>query len=222
MSRVLVVAPHPDDETLGCGGTLLRHGAEGDQVHWLIVTAMTTEAGFSAERIAGRQKEIEAVAAHYHFSGVHELGLSTTRLDSIPKAEIVGRAAEVFHSVEPGIVYLPFRGDAHDDHSVAFDACVSCTKWFRQPSVKRIRAYETLSETEFGLSPETSSFRPNLFVNITDYLDGKIMAMGLYAGEMEKFPFPRSEEAIRALAMFRGSSAGFRAAEAFITIKEIL
>lgn len=222
MDIVLVVAPHPDDETLGCGGTLLRHRAEGDVVHWLIVTAMDETSPEWRNRIQAREREIEAVARHYGVSTVHRLGFPAARLDSLPRADVVGKIGAVVRTVAPNVLYLPFPGDAHSDHAVTFDACAACTKWFRHPSVRRVCAYETLSETEFGLSPVADAFRPNRFVDVTVHLNGKIEAMRLYAEESGVFPFPRSEEAIRALAALRGSTVGCAAAEAFMTLKEVV
>ena len=220
MSRVLVVAPHPDDETLGCGGALLRHRAEGDSVHWLIVTAMREELGYGPERIAARDKEIDAVAKHYGFAGVHRLGLPTTRLDTLPLAEVIEAIAAVLKEVAPETLYVPFGGDAHSDHRVAFDACISGSKWFRAPALTEVLAYETLSETDFRPDPAAAAFRPNLFVDIEAHLDGKIRALRLYEDENRPFPFPRSEEAIVALARKRGTDSGFRAAEAFLILRQ--
>lgn len=221
MSIILVVAPHPDDESLGCGGTLLRHVDEGDSVHWLIVTAMTLSQGFSAERIATRNTEIDMVASAYRFAGVHRTELPTTRLDTLPMGDLVGAIGKIFQEVRPGTVYLPYRNDAHSDHAAVFDATVSCCKSFRHPSVKRVYAYETLSETEFGLRPDDPGFRPNLFIDIGDRLERKLKILDLYAGEMGIFPFPRSEECVRAQAALRGSNAGLYAAEAFMVLKEV-
>jgi N-acetylglucosamine malate deacetylase 1 len=221
VSTVLAVAAHPDDETLGCGGMLLRHRATGDQVHWLIATELTAEVGGTPDRVAARDKETAAVAKHFAFAGVHRLGFAAARLDIVPRAELVGALAKVIGAVAPDTVYLPFRGDVHSDHAVLADACVACTKSFRQPSVRRVRAYETLSETEFQISPGAPVFIPNLFADITPYLDGKLAAMRLYKSEIAAFPFPRSEEAISALARWRGSTAGCAAAEAFMTLREI-
>ena len=109
----------------------------------------------------------------------------------------------------------------HTDHRLVFDAVASCTKWFRYPSVKRVLAYETLSETDFGLGT-SQSFRPNVFVNIEPYLDDKIRAMDIYASEIGEFPFPRSHEAIQALAILRGAASGFKTAEAFELLRERL
>ena len=218
---VLCIAPHPDDETLGCGGTLLRHIAEGARVHWLVVTAMHEAQGFSATRIASRAAEIELVARAYGFAGTHHAGFPTTRLDTLPKAELVGAVSAVFEEVCPHTVYVPYRNDAHSDHAAVFDAATSCCKSFRHPTLRGVYAYETLSETEFGLRPDDTGFRPNLLVDTTRWLERKIEIMKLFAGEMGTFPFPRSEECLRAQATLRGSQAGVHAAEAFMVLKEI-
>lgn len=218
---VLVVAPHPDDETLGCGGTLLRHRAEGDAVHWLVATRITPELGFPAERMAARADELREVATRYGFAGVHELGLPATRLDTLPVGDVVAAIGRVFRAVQPDTVYLPYRNDVHSDHAVVFDAAAACCKGFRYPHVKRVYMYETLSETEFGLRADDGGFRPNLFVDTAAWLEEKIAIMRLYAGEMAPFPFPRSEECLRAQAVLRGSQAGCAAAEAFMILKEV-
>lgn len=218
---VLAIAPHPDDETLGCGGVLLRHHAEGDAIHWLVVTAITPALGFPPERVAARRQELLAVADRYGFSSVSELCLPATRLDTLPKGDIVAALGNVFRQVQPDTVYVPYRNDAHSDHAAVFDAAAACCKGFRHGYVKRVYAYETLSETEFGLRPDDGGFRPNLFVDTSATFEEKLAIMRLYAGEMGPFPFPRSEECLRAQAVLRGSQAGCRAAEAFMILKEI-
>lgn len=220
MKQVIIIAPHPDDETLGCGGTILRHHDQGDCVHWMIITGM--EDGFSAARIAARENEIESVKHQYGFKSAHSLKFPTTRLDSVPIGDLVSSIKAVFDAVSPDTVYLPYRGDVHTDHRVVFDAVVSCSKWFRHPSIKRILAYETLSETEFGINPDSNGFRPNVFVDISAHIDKKLEIMNTYASELEAFPFPRSFEAVRALAALRGATAGCVAAEAFMLLKEII
>lgn len=220
MSTVLVIAPHPDDETLGCGGTLLKHAADGDDLHWLIVTRISESAGFAAERVRQRASEIDVVAERYSFAGTHHLELPTTQLDAIPMAAIVEKMSVVFKAVEPEVVYLPYRHDVHTDHAVVFDAAVACTKWFRYPSVRRVLVYETLSESDFVLNPDVAGFRPNVFVDITDYVDVKIDIMRIFESEIGVHPFPRSERAIRALADVRGAAVGYDAAEAFILLRE--
>lgn len=222
MRKVLVVAPHPDDETLGCGGTLLKHRDNGDEIHWLIITGISEGQGFTAERVMSRAKEIEVVANKYSFSSVNKLDFPTTRLDTIPIADIVSKISEVINKVQPEILYLPNRGDIHTDHKYVFDAVLSCTKWFRYNFIKRVLVYETLSETEFGINPDNNSFRPNVFISIDQYIDQKIDIMNVFVSEVGDFPFPRSAESIRALAAYRGTASGSKSAEAFMLLKEVI
>jgi len=222
VSALLIVAPHADDETLGCGGTMLRAAAEGRPVHWLLVSDLTAQAGFSHEDMARREEEIERVARHYRLAGVHRLHLPTTALEAVPRAKLVAALGRVLEQVQPEELYLPFPGDAHSDHRAVFAAGAACAKWFRQRSLRRLLAYETPSETDFGLDPTAAPFRPNRFLDITPHLEGKLAAMRIYAGELGEHPFPRSETAIRALAALRGAAAGCSAAEAFMLLWELL
>lgn len=219
MSTVLVIAPHPDDETLGCGGTLLRHRAEGDSIHWLIATRMDPQDGWPAERIKARAAELDKVQSHYGFASREEFSLVTTRVDQVPRGELVRAFADAYEKIKPEIIYLPFDGDAHSDHRHIAEAAVAASKWFRCPTLRQIFVYETLSETGFNLLAPV--FAPNSYVDIAPYLDGKLAAMRLYDGEMGRFPFPRSEEAIRAQAALHGSACGKAAAEAFVLLRNI-
>lgn len=222
MNTVLVIAPHPDDELLGCGGTLLRHLAEGNAVHWLIVTAMTDQCGYSAEAMARRRQQIATVSTAAGFTAYHELGLPAAHLDTLPLADIVAAIGAVMGEVQPDTLYLPYGGDVHSDHGVVFAAAKGCSKWFRYPSVKRIYGYETLSETDFALPPDGPGMPINRYVDISQYLEHKLELLALYEGELGEFPFPRSPETIRALAQLRGAAAGCRAAEGFQVLKEIV
>jgi N-acetylglucosamine malate deacetylase 1 len=217
--RTLVIAPHPDDETLGCGGTLLRRKAEGAELGWLIVTGISEQMGWPTEQVRQRDTEIEKVQGLYRCSEVFNLRLPTTRLDQLPTGELIGHFSAVFKEFQPEEVLLPHRCDIHSDHRLVFDTVAACTKWFRYPSVRRVLAYETLSETEFGLDPD-SRFQPNYFVDIAAYLESKLNVLSVYASELGTFPFPRSIEAVRALATLRGATAGFLAAEAFQLLRE--
>ena len=112
--------------------------------------------------------------------------------------------------------------DAERCAHLVFDAAVSCLKWFRLASVRRILAYETLSETEFGINPDSLGFRPNVFMDVHAHLSEKSEILGIFADEIRAFPFPRSIDAVRALALLRGATAGCGAAEAFMLLKEII
>lgn len=218
---VAVVAPHPDDETLGCGGTLLKHIACGDSVHWIIFTSISTALGFTEERVRARQDEIRRVADSYCFAGTHCLDFPTMQLDRVPKSDLVGALGAIVKQLGVHTLYVPYRNDAHSDHASVFDACAACTKTFRYPSVRSVRAYETLSETEFGVKPEDPGFRPNLLVDVSNFLERKLEIMSIFASEMAPFPFPRSDVALRAQAQLRGIQCGATAAEAFMLLKEI-
>ena len=221
MNKILVIAVHPDDESLSCGGTLLKHKAGGDALYWLIVTSMKEECGFEKGAVEARRKEIEKVSSMYGFDEVYDLDFPTMQLDVIPFNKLIGSISDVFGEVEPNIVYLPFKGDVHTDHQVAFRAAYSCTKSFRYPSIKKIAMAETLSETEFAIGIKEDSFIPNMFVDITDFIERKIEIINIYKNEIGSHPFPRSERNIRALATFRGATAGCEYAEGFMILKEI-
>ena len=219
IAKTLVIAPHPDDEVLGVGGTLLRRRAEGVKVAWLIVTAISVQSGWSDEKVNQRADEVNRVSQLFGFDEVFTLNFPTTQLDRVPMSDLVAGISEAFRSFEPEEVFVPHPSDVHTDHRMVFDAAASCTKWFRYPSVKRVLAYETLSETDFGLGTD-QGFRPNVFIDIEPFLDDKLRAMDIYASELGVFPFPRSHEAIRALAALRGAASGFKAAEAFELLRE--
>jgi len=221
MRKVLVLAVHPDDETLGCGGALLKHKAAGDQIYWLIGTRIKEEDGFTKERIAERQLEIEEVNQKFGFDGVTQLDLSTMKVDQVAMQDLVNEIADVFNKIKPDIIYLPFMKDSHSDHRVLFEAAHSCTKTFRFPFVKKVLMMETISETEFGATAPETVFLPNYFVDISEYFEKKIDIMKTYKSEMGNHPFPRSEENIKALATYRGATAGCQFAESFMVLKEV-
>ena len=144
VKRLLVIAPHPDDETLGCGGTILRHKKQGEEIHWIIMSKISEELGYSSKEIISKNTEIKEVSKKYGFSSVSIADFDTTTLDQIPKNELIKFIASVFKNVKPTIVYAPFPGDVHSDHFFVFEAVASCTKSFRFPYIKKIRIYEVL------------------------------------------------------------------------------
>lgn len=218
---VCVVSLHPDDETLGAGGTLLKHLAQGDEVHWLIATEMKSVDGFATHLIEKRAQEVERVSELYGFNSVHSLGLSTMKVDEYSMSELVHKVSEVFHRIQPSTLYLPFKGDVHSDHRVMFEALFSCTKVFRYPFIRKVYMMEVLSETDFAPATKEDSFVPNSFVDISAYLQKKLEIMQVYESEMGEHPFPRSLRSIEALATLRGSAAGCEYAESFVLLKEI-
>ena len=148
MNKVLVLAVHPDDETLGCGGTLLKHKDNGDKVHWLIATDIKESEGYDKQTVKTREDEIIKIERLFDFDSVNRLGLPTTKVDKYSMSELISKISSVINEVKPNIVYLPFKDDVHSDHKYIFDAAYSCTKTFRYPFIKKIYMMETLSETE--------------------------------------------------------------------------
>ena len=222
IKSVLVVAVHPDDETLGCGGALLKHKDKGDEIHWLIATDVKASEGFEKTMVEKREEEIDKVKELFRFSSVNRLRLSTTKIDQYSMSDLTSKIASVIKKVRPDIIYLPFKGDVHSDHKYIFDAAYSCTKNFRYPFIKKIYMMETLSETEFAPSTKEDGFVPNVFIDISNYIDKKIELMKVYESEMGEHPFPRSERNIRALGTLRGATCGCDYAESFMLLKEIL
>ena len=219
--KVMVVATHPDDETLGCGGTLLKHQSVGDSIYWVIATEMREEAGFEQCAIRRRDMEIEKIAQSYRFADVVRLGLTTTMVDRMPVRDVVETIAGAMGRVKPNIVYLPFAHDVHSDHRSILSAAYSAAKAFRSSCIKRLLMMETLSETDAAPALSSQIFVPNFFVDISAFIRAKCDMLRIYKSELGRPPFPRSIATVRSLASFRGASAGCRFAESFMSLKEL-
>ena len=221
MKKIVVISVHPDDETLGCGGTLLKHHQKGDQLHWLILTAPVADRGYSHEFINDRIKQIAEVSKRYNFKSVTELNFEAGGLSQENESDIISAISKNILEVKPDIVYVVNRSDVHSDHRVAFETVMSATKSFRYPFIKKILMYECISETEMAPPIEGNAFTPNVFSDITDFMDEKIEIMKIYKSEIQKPPMPRSIENIRALATFRGATVGVMYAESFMLLREV-
>lgn len=218
--KVLVISVHPDDETLGCGGTLLKHSSLGDELYWMIITKPDESLGYTKKFIENRKKEIERVAECYNFVYVHKLNFPATKLHSVEFNELLTDISEVINHIRPDIVYMNNRSDIHTDHQVAAKAIISATKSFRYPFIKKIMMYECISETEIMPPFPENMFIPNVFSDITDFLEEKLEIMKIYSSELQPVPSPRELENIKALARYRGASCGVFYAEAFMLVRE--
>lgn len=219
--NILVVSAHPDDEVLGAGGTLLKHKKKGDTIHWLIVTKVSVEGGFTPERIQSRQAEIEKVAKQLGVTKTHQLPYPTMTLSDSSLLTMIPEITSIVAASKPERIYVVNRSDAHSDHRITFQAVMACTKSFRAPFIKSVLMYECISETEFGVATAENMFIPNYYVDITEFFNEKIAITEIYESEIGQHPFPRSIKNIEALATFRGATAGVHYAEAFQLIKFI-
>lgn len=225
-SSILVVAAHPDDEVLGCGGTMTRLAREGHPVRIAILAE-----GMSS-RYAQREDADQEQLRHLHARaqqaadkvGAKELvlcKLPDNRLDTVPLLDVVKAVEELVTRFRPEVIYTHHPGDLNVDHGVVHRAVLTATRPMSGQCVRDIYAFEVPSSTEWAFQRLEPSFRPNVFVDIADSLDTKIAALACYDTETRKFPHPRSAEALRAIATRWGSVAGLQAAEAFELIRSV-
>lgn len=220
MGRTLVIAPHPDDEILGCGGTMARLAAAGNWVGVAIVTRGTAPQ-FSEEFVRSVRAEAAAAHAMIGVADTRYLDLPAAALDTLPATRLNGALAQLVEDVAPDTLFLPFVGDIHTDHQLTFLAAMVASRPRNAAVPSRIYAYETLSETNWYAPGITPAFTPNMFIDITDTLEAKLGAFGCFKSQLRPFPDERSLEAIRALATMRGASMYRKAAEAFMLVREI-
>lgn len=210
--RVLCVASHPDDEAYGCGATLYKHARAGDEVR---VLWMTDGASWREPTILAQGREALMVLGA---KGFYRGRFTDQTLDRGPLINQTVKIESVVTRFRPDVVYTHSACDLNQDHVATHRATLIACRPHSQHSVKRVLAFEVPSSTEWGLS----SFRPTCFVDVSgNALDAKIAACLEYEGEMRRFPHPRSPEALRALAAWRGASAGVHAAESFEVVREI-
>ncbi len=222
MSNILVIAAHPDDEVLGCGGTIARLAAEGQQVEILILGEGATSrdaddrAGVEQLRAAARSAARILGAANVRFAS-----LPDNRFDSVALLDVIKEIEKVIAEVEPEAVYTQHGGDLNVDHQITFRAVMTAVRPMEGSPVRALYAYEVASSTEWAFGKFEPVFRPARFVDIEGFVEKKIEAMAAYEAESRPVPHPRSPEVLRAMAVVRGSAAGLKAAEAFEVIWEI-
>lgn len=227
MERILVVAAHPDDEVLGCGGTIAWHAARGDEVHVLILAEGVTSREQQRDRLAAsgelHELALAAQAAHRALgsASLQMEDFPDNRMDSVDLLDIVKRVEEAIRVHAPGAVYTHHCGDVNVDHRRIHEAVVTACRSTPGATVKQLLFFEVASSTEWQPPGSAAPFLPNVFVDISQVLEQKIAALDCYASEMRAFPHPRSIQAVRALAQWRGATAGLPAAEAFMLGRQI-
>lgn len=212
--KILVIAPHNDDEILGVGGTIKRYINEGHDVYVCEVTS-----GPMYKTLQG-----EALSAH-EFLGIKKtyfLNLPVGKLKTMEPYQLNDSISKVIKEIEPEIVFIPFWGDMHLDHKEVAEASMVPLRPINPYSVKEIYMYETLSETGWNLPLNDKSFCPDVWIDISNTLDDKLKAMNYYQSQLKEYPSPRSLDAIKALAMYRGATVGVKYAESFKLVRRII
>lgn len=217
----LILAPHPDDEVLGVGGTIARLVSQGRHV----VVAVLTR-GFPPDfpekgTLRNREHQLRA----HRILGVSEtrfLDFPAARLDTVAHADLNSALGAVLDELRPHEVYLPFAGDIHLDHQLAALSGMVASRPCRWSTPSAVYAYETLSETNWNAPGITPAFQPNVYVDISGYLHIKLEALAAFEMQIQQFPHERSLEAVEALARLRGATVGLRAAEAFMVLRQVV
>ena len=211
--KILVVAAHPDDEVLGCGGTMARHASNGDKVHVLFMSAgVGSRENVKNDEINERRICAKQASKILGSQSPQFLNFPDNRMDSISLLDVVKSIELVIQEIGPDVVYTHHIGDLNIDHQITHKAVLTACRPQPESSVKEIYSFEVLSSTEWSTN---NPFIPNYFVDISDTLELKVSAIKAYNSELRTFPHARSIESIKALAKYRGASMGIRAAEAF-------
>jgi len=215
---VLVVAAHADDEVLGCGATIKKHIDSGDQVTIIFMTdgvgSRSVEATDGTKRNLAKEKALQVlgVGTQYQFD------FPDNAMDSVPLLEVVQVVEGVINKVKPQIIYTHFHGDLNVDHRICFDAVITATRPVPNQFVKEIYGFEVLSSTEWQTKPDME-FAPQMYVDVSDCFEDKIIALKAYNDEMRDIPHSRSFEHVEILGKHRGYSVGVEYAEAFMAYR---
>lgn len=214
-NKVLVVAAHADDETLGCGGTIARHIAEGDLVKVLFMTNGVSSRGSSKLEEDERSNAAYEAMKSLGVLDYQQFDFPDNKMDSLPLLDIVLPIETVVCSFQPNIVYTHFAEDLNIDHRIVNQAVMTACRPQKGSSVRKILTFEVLSSTEWN-STQKIAFRPQYIVDVSDYWKKKLDALKAYQNEMREFPHSRSLECIEALAILRGATHGMTKAEGFV------
>lgn len=218
--QVAVIAAHPDDETLGVGGTIGRHVADGDTVHVIVMTETYPPVWQESEK-ARRQEQAREAAAVLGVAGITFAGFPTVKLNALPAIDLAGYLIAQLRQLSPAVVYAPPFGDVNQDHEAAFRAALVACRPLPGCTVRALYSYEIPPTTRFANPADTARWQATTYVDITAHLDRKLRAMACYAAELRELPHPRSMEGIRLYARERGLSVGCEYAEALCLVREV-
>ena len=220
-STVVVFAAHPDDDILGCGGTIAKLTQEGSKVHIVFLadgessrSDITDINSLIQQRKQNAKKALKILGC----DSIEFLGFPDNRLDSLDLLDVVKKIEGFIDAYKPYTIFTHYAHDLNIDHQITHNAVVTACRPQPGHCVKELLFFEVPSSTEWNLS---KAFMPNYFVDISSTLSLKIDALNAYKNEMKSFPHPRSIKAIESLSYYRGASSGCKAAEAFIIGRKI-
>jgi len=218
MTRVMVIAAHPDDEVLGCGGVIAKHVNKGDQVHVVFMTNGVSSRDSSFKEIQERERSAKNAANILSVSSIQQFDFPDNKMDTAALLDVVQLIEEAIDKLQPEIIYTHHIGDLNIDHQVTHKAVMTACR--PQPGfcVKEIYAFEVLSSTEWNTTG-VAVFSPNVFIDITNYIDIKKQVLEVYSEEMRQPPHSRSNDNALRLNALRGNSVGMDYAEAFELIR---
>lgn len=219
MKKILVVCAHPDDETLGMGGTIALHSERKEEVYVLILTDGEAARGKKSAKILKRKNQAKKACEILGVKKIKFLNYVDQRLDTIAISELSKKIESVVKEWDPDIVYTHFWNDINQDHRQVYEATSIAVRPLPKSKVSQFIVFETPSSTEW--SSKKKSFSPNLFVNIKKVLNEKLDAFEKYKGEVMPYPHPRSKEGVMNKAKFWGNVVGMEFAEAFVIIREL-
>jgi LmbE family N-acetylglucosaminyl deacetylase len=223
--RVLCVAAHPDDETLGAGATLAKHVQAGDSVEVLLLSdgAMArheTETPAARQRREERRSDATAAGKVLGVDDVTVLDYWGNQLDDVPLIDVVRDVEAKVESFQPEVIYTHHYGDLNIDHQLVARAVRTAARPTADSPVDRVLSFETVSATEWGMPTADTAFQPTVFVDVGEQLDAKMDAIGVYETEMRDRPHPRAPASIRENARLWGDKSGLPAAEPFELLVE--
>jgi len=220
MAKVLVIAPHMDDEVLGCGGTIGKHVNNRDAIHVIIVANRVYGHKYDAKKNENERSHVLKAKSILGYEDITFLDFPDEQLDGMVQNIIIPLEKHM-NKLKPDTVYVPFRGDNNQDHRAIYDAVRVVIRPGATPFIKNVYMYEISSSTEQSPPLLGNAFVPNYYVDISDFMDDKLKALSCYKTEVRKYPHPRSLEAVKILAQKRGVEIGFKYAEAFMSLRGI-
>ena len=219
MKRILVVAAHPDDELLGCGGTLARQLSQGSEVYCLILgKGMMSRESATIDNQTLLLKSCDQAQASMGITDKWVLDYPDNQYDTVPLLDVVRSIEQTLLMVQPDAIFTHYAHDLNIDHQIAFQATLTACRPIHSSSVRGLYSFYTPSATEWG----SDVFEPNMFVDVTQFMDQKLRALSYYDTELRTDPYPRSVEGIKAFTRYFGSTVGVEHAEPFKVIRALI